>query len=191
MSMLRTPSPFRHDKLGSLRVPVVMPLVEVSIDDHGELDVLVDRTPYAASDTLRRADLQHLLEAVATDLRSPLRVQVNEADGTTFTDIITPSLTPPVTPPTASPVASSVASAKPVSASTPEVAACRTAGEVAGDGFLPHEDVAVAVVVAHQLASDTGAARLRLPPALLAAHPGLVVLVGQRSGTVVISGGGS
>ena len=47
----------------------------------------------------------------------------------------------------------------------------------------------MAVVVAHQVASTDGTARLRLPPALLEAHPGLVVLMGKRSGAVAVSGG--
>ncbi len=62
-------------------------------------------------------------------------------------------------------------------------------GEVTDDGLLPDEEVAVAVVVAHQVASTDGTARLRLPPALLESHPGLVVFVGKRSGTVMVSGG--
>ena len=62
-------------------------------------------------------------------------------------------------------------------------------GEVAGEGFLAGEEVVVAVVVAHQVASTDGTARLRLPPALLEAHPGLVVFMGKRSGTVAVSGG--
>lgn len=67
--------------------------------------------------------------------------------------------------------------------------AATSAGELSGDGFLPNEEVAVAVVVAHQVASTDGTARLRLPPALLEAHPGLVVFMGQESGTVIFSGG--
>ena len=60
-----------------------------------------------------------------------------------------------------------------------------------GDGrrVLPAEDVAVAVVVAHHRADTNGVARLRLPSALLAQRPGLVVLLGQTSGTVAVSGG--
>jgi hypothetical protein len=64
-----------------------------------------------------------------------------------------------------------------------------TIGEVSGGGFLAGEEVAVAVVVAHQVASTDGTARLRLPPALLEAHPGLLVFMGRKSGTVMVSAG--
>jgi hypothetical protein len=99
-------------------------------------------------------------------------VEVHEADGVTFTDIVTPSVPP----------------ARPLGRFK---AATTSVGEVTGDGFTPNEDVAVAVVVAHQVANNDGTTRLRLPPALLAAHPGLVVLMGQTSGTVTVSRGGA
>lgn len=42
------------------------------------------------------------------------------------------------------------------------------------------------VVIARQVADDDGTARLRLPPALLEAHP-RVVLLGRTSGVVALS----
>lgn len=169
MSLLHAAAPYRRDDRASLRVPVVMPLVEVSVNQEGCLDVLLEREPYAADGALRRADLEKVLADVAADLGTPVRVEVHEADGVTFTDIVTPS----------------VPAARPVGQFK---SATTSAGEVTGDGFAPNEEVAVAVVVAHQVANNDGTARLRLPPALLADH-GLVVLMGQTSGTVVVSGG--
>lgn len=169
MSLLHAAAPYRRDERASFRVPVVMPLVEVTVDQEGCLNVLLEREPYAADGALRRADLEKVLADVAADLGTPVRVEVHEADGATFTDILTPS----------------VPSARPVGRIK---AATTSVGEVTGDGFTPNEEVAVAVVVAHQVASNDGTARLRLPPALLAAHPGLVVLMGQTSG-VFVSGG--
>lgn len=170
MSLLHAAAPYRRDERASLRVPVVMPLVEVSVDQEGCLEVLLEREPYAADGALRRADLEKVLADVAADLGTPVRVEVHEADGVRFTDIVTPHV------PAARPVG-------PIESATTSV------GEVTGDGFAPNEEVAVAVVVAHQVANIDGTARLRLPPALLAAHPGLVVLMGQTSGTVMVSGG--
>ena len=169
VSMLRTAAPYRRDDRASLRVPVVMPLVEVTVDQEGYLNVLLEREPYAADGALQREDLEKLLDSIAADLGTPVRVEVHEADGVTFTDIVTPS----------APAARPVGQIRPATTSV---------GEVTGDGFIPDEEVAVAVVVAHQVAGNDGTARLRLPPALLAAHPGLVVLMGQASGTVVTSG---
>jgi hypothetical protein len=59
---------------------------------------------------------------------------------------------------------------------------------ISGDGFTAGEEVEVCVVVARQVASDDGSKQLRLPPALLACHPD-VVLVGRISGAVALSGG--
>jgi hypothetical protein len=64
-------------------------------------------------------------------------------------------------------------------------------GEIGGGGFFPDEEVAVAVVVAHQVAGSDGTARLRLPPALLAERPGVVFLLGRTSGTVAVNGAAS
>lgn len=168
MSMINPAAPYRRDDRQAVRVPVVMPLVEVYVDEKGFLTVKLGHEPYSADGSLTRDDLQRVLDEIAADLGTAVRVQVHEADGNTFTDIVTP----------ARPRQHMV---KPV----PEVTT--TIGDVTGGGFLAGEEVAVAVVVAHQVASTGGTARLRLPPALLEAHPGLVVFMGKRSGTVMVS----
>lgn len=169
MSLLQTRTPYRRDERASLRVPVVMPLVEVTVNQEGCLDVLLDREPYTADGALHRADLKTMVATVATDLGTPVRVEVHEVDGVMFTDIVTPY----------------VAVERP---DEPIKVAIASVGEVTGHGFIPNEEVAVTVVVAHQVASDEGTVRLRLPPALLAAHPGLVVLLGRTSGVVAVNG---
>jgi hypothetical protein len=170
VSMINSAAPYRRDDRSTMRVPVVMPLVEVTIDKEGFLAVLLDREPHSADGALKRDDLKQVLDDIAADLGTPIRVQVHEVDDSTFTDIVTPGR----------PKLRAVRPVRRVAASI---------GEVTGDGFLPNEDVAVAVVVAHQVASTDGTARLRLPPALLEAHPGLVILMGQKSGAVMVSGG--
>lgn len=170
MSILNTAAAYRHNDRNAIRVPVVMPLVEVDVNKSGCLTVTLDREPYSADGALTRDDLQRVLADIAADLGTPVRVEVREADESAFTDIVTPE----------HPKLRMVEPARQTTASI---------GEVAGDGFLPNEDVAVAVVVAHQVASTDGTARLRLPPALLEAHPGLVVFLGKKSGTVMVSGG--
>ena len=149
-----------------------MPLVEVTVEESGCLIVLLDREPYSADDALDRDDLSRVLNEIASDLGTPVRVEVREGDGSSFTDIVTPSSE----------------TGRPV---TKQPTVASTIGDVAGDGFIAGEDVAVAVVVAHQVANNDGTARLRLPAALLAAHPGLILLLGEKSGTVMVSGGGA
>jgi len=172
MSLLHAPAPYRRDQAAKLRVPVVLPLVVVRVNKDGLLDITVDREPYDTDGPLTREELHRLLDTIAGDLASPVKVEIHELDESVFTDFITLEPKRAVQP--AEPVRTSV------SAST---------GEVSGDGFLPDEEVAVAVVIAHQVANADGIARLRLPPALLAGRPGVVVLVGQSSGTIAVSGG--
>ena len=169
MSMLNPAAPYRRDDRATLRVPVVMPLVEVVVDVDGLLTVTLDREPYSADGALRREDLRRTLTDIAADLRTPIRVEVREADDSAFTDIITPKQLD----------AESAPAARRVLAS---------AFGISGDGFTAGEQVEVCVVVARQVAADDGSTQLRLPPALLASHPE-VVLVGRTSGAIALSGG--
>jgi hypothetical protein len=185
MSMLHTGAPYRRDDRQTIRVPVVMPLVEVDVDENGFLSVTLDHEPYSAQDSLTRDDLKRVVDDIADDLGTAVRVEVREADRSAFTDIVTPShRAVPETP-------SKPATVKPRPVEPEPVKLIRgittSAGEVTGDGFLPNEDVAGARIVAHQPTTTDGTARLRLPPALLEAHPGLVVFMGRESGTVLVS----
>lgn len=170
MSMINAAAAYRRDDRQGVRVPVVMPLVEVDVDNRGFLTITLDREPYSADGELTRDDLTRVLGDIATDLRTAVRVEVREADKSTFTDIMTPECPE-------------------LRVLKPAREAAGSIGEVAGDGFLPNEEVAIAVVVAHQVASTDGTARLRLPPSLLEAHPGLVLFIGKKSGAIMVSGG--
>lgn len=172
MSLLHAPAPYQRDQAAHLRVPVVLPLVVVRVNKDGLLDITVDREPYDTDGPRTRDELHRLLDTISGDLASPVKVEIHELDESVFTDFITLEPERPVQP------------RKPV-----RTRVSTSTGEVSGDGFLPDEEVAVAVVVAHQVANADGIARLRLPPALLAGRPGVVVLIGQSSGTIAVSGG--
>lgn len=182
--MINTAAPYRRDDRQAVRVPVVMPLVEVTIDEEGYLTVTLDREPYSADGAWQRDDLKRVLDDIAADLGTPVRVEVREADGSTFTDIVTPDR-PQLRVVEPAPVEKAPSVIRAVISGV----VGEGPGEVSGGGFFPNEEVAIAVVVAHQVAGIDGTARLRLPPALLEAHPGLVVLMGKKSGTVMVSGG--
>ena len=169
MSMINAAAPYRRDDRSMVRVPVVMPLVEVDVDKKGYLTVTLDREPYSADGSLTRDDLKRVLDDIAADLGTAVRVEVHESDKSTFTDIITPKQRDTERAPAARRVLAS-------------------AFGISGDGFTAGEEVEVCVVVARQVASDDGSTQLRLPPALLACHPD-VVLVGRISGAVALSGG--
>lgn len=171
MRMLNPAEPYRRDERSTIRVPVVMPLVEVTVDTDGYLAVTLDREPYSADQALQRDHLQRLVDGIASDLGTPVRVEVHEVDGSTFTDIVTPEPCPP-DPSTKQFQGKTLASAFGIS----------------GGGFTAGETVEVCVVVARRVADDEGTARLRLPPAVLADHPH-VVLIGRTSGAVAVSQG--
>ena len=152
--------------IDSPRVPVVLPLVEVAISQTGTAVVTVDGSPYDAPTPIERGGLAETFQTIA-DKHGPVRVYVTECDGAKFTDVVVPD------PPTAN------ASPKDPSASAPGIT---------GEGFLPDEVVDLAVIVASQKADSAGAARVRVPPALLAGGAGVVVLVGRMSGAVKVSG---
>jgi hypothetical protein len=180
--MLNTATPYRRDDRSTMRVPVVMPLVEVSVDGDGYLTVVLDREPYVADSTLRRDGLQGLLEGIAADLGTPIRVEVHEVNNTLYADIIIPTTpapdsasVPPLTVP-----------AKTATARALTGTALASAFGVSAEGFTAGEQVQVCLVVARQTADPNGTAQLRLPPALLTEHLE-VVLVGSTSGVVALS----
>ena len=126
----------------------------------GILAVDIDGRPYAPDRRLGRADLRSTIDGITSDLGTAVRVEVRESDGTTYADIVTPPEPAPA-------------------ADKPSPAA------LAGFGFRPGEDVALAYVVVRQPADSDGNASINLPPALLSSTRGGLVLLGLTSHTVV------
>lgn len=146
-----------------MKIPIVLSVVHVAIDADGVLAVDVDGVPLESEQTRTRGDLRAVIDEITSDLGAPVRVEIREADGSTFTDVATPPTTAPAVaeqPPTAPPPA------------------------LAGAGFQPGEEVALAYVVVRQNADAEGNASVNLPPALLAATRGGLVLLGMTSRTV-------
>lgn len=147
-----------------MKIPVVLATVRFDIDAEGRLTVSVDGHSHASDRTLSREDLHSVLHEVTANLGTAVRVEVHEADGTTYSDIETPAESP----------ARAAAEPEPETA-TPALA---------GGGFRPGEQVALAYVVARQEADANGNAAITLPPALLAASRHGLVLLGLTSLTV-------
>jgi hypothetical protein len=148
-----------------MKIPVVLRVVHVVIDADGVLEVNVDGTPHELGQRSTRGDLRAVIDQITADLGVPVRVEVREADGSTYADIATPPESPALT---------IAAEASP----TPPAPA------LAGGGFQPGEEVALAYVVVRQNADATGNASLNLPPALLAATRDGLFLLGMTSRTV-------
>jgi hypothetical protein len=147
-----------------MKVPVVLTTVRFDIDTEGRLKVSVDGQPHAEERALSRRDLRSVLHEITTSLDTAVRVEVHEADGTTYSDIETP------------------AEIAPAAVTKPEPEAATPA--LAGTGFLPGEQVALAYVVARQQADAYGNAAINLPPALLSTTRHGLMFLGLTSLTV-------
>jgi len=147
-----------------MKIPIVLPIVHVSIDGVGALAVEVDGTAYAVDRTLCRGDLRSVLDEITSSRQSAVRVEVLESDGTTYADI--------ATPPTGHPGAPAGTRGQP---SMPGIS---------GSGFRPGERVAIALVVLHQTADAAGNAIVNLPPSVLAGRRTGMVLFGLDSNAI-------
>ncbi|MPV35925.1 hypothetical protein [Georgenia subflava] len=180
----------RHDATGrKTSVPVVLPLVEATIEDSGHITVVVDGEAYLPRTPLSRANLRAQIAALAADRATPLRVHVREPGGGTFTDVVTPEDAALLSAPTAPAPAPESPSATSTGA---EAEPFQVTGEgpvvgLTGSGFLPGEHVAFAVIVLRQQADADGTAVLHLPGSLTNRKPGPFVLFGQTSGTLVLA----
>ncbi len=158
-------------------VPVSIPLVVLDVHADGTVAVTVDGKPLEPdpfAPPWRRSSFGQIIDRATNDRTTAARVEVRESDGTSFTDIITPRRRRAPQPKTKA--------EKP----TPLPAFFT----VEGDGFVPGEDVAVAVITGHTDAARTGAARALIDPARLTpdATGGVVevLLFGRISGTTII-----
>lgn len=158
-------------------VPVTLPHVVMDIAPDGRMTVTVDGTLYEPepfAPAWQREDFARVLDQLSSQHRSPLRVEVHEADGTTFTDIITPTTRrrpqpePAPTPPPSRRV-------------MPELVTLH------GEGFVPGEDVGIAIVIAHGDAAPDGTMHALLTTEQANASPTReIVLLGRVSGTLTI-----
>ncbi|KAB1643040.1 hypothetical protein [Gulosibacter chungangensis] len=162
------------------RSPVTLPLVVVTVERGGTLAVTVDGAPFAPeafAPAWRRSDFGRIMDRITDQRRTPVRVEVHESDGTSFTDIITPSPSRR-TRPEPEPAKTETAFDAPAA---PQLV------EVTAEGFIPGEDIGVAIIVTHTDASHTGRARALLEAAQFDASPtGEVVLIGRLSGNYEI-----
>lgn len=179
----------------AIRVPAVLPVITMTISADGTMTVAVDGTPFEPprfGAPWARASFAEVIDTVLLAHGSPVRVVVHEAHGTVFTDLITRPLQGSIAPSAPPQIrdAGSSAPVEPLAApaalidATPLVEPPRVVyGE---EGFLPGEEVALAIIVRHIKASADGSARALLEPGLCrVTAEGEVVLVGRISGTCV------
>lgn len=155
-------------------MPVQLRTVILDIHPDGSMTVTIDGTPHPPEDEglWSRASFPQIIDHASDDRAVPVRVEVHEADGTSFTELL------PARPPRR-PVATDPAPKRKKDKSAPPALV-----EVTGDGFVPGEDVACCVIISHTDATPDGAARALLDPKQVSGA-GEVVLIGRISGTVV------
>jgi hypothetical protein len=157
-------------------VPVVLPHVVMTVDSDGTMTVTVDDASYEPepfAPPWRRDAFAQVLDRLTEQRRSPVRVEVREADGTVFTDIITPGKRRRPQP--------ELDHAQPAPVVPSELVVLH------GEGFVPGEDVAIAVVIAHGDAAPDGTMRGLLTAEQAGTSPTReVILLGRVSGTLTI-----
>lgn len=148
-------------------VPPVLPqiIAEVVSAEHVVLTVNGKRLP---STPTRRDGLGPAIAELIARFASPTRVEVRELDGSVYADILTPSPT------------NSAAPDEPLMQARPELV------EFTADGFVPGEDVAIALVLRHTSAAGNGTARALLDRAEQATVTGELILLGRVSGTTTV-----
>ena len=154
-------------------MPVVLPLVVVTVTETGALDVTVDGDPLdapAPGQAWTRSRFGELLDTITDNRRITVRIEVHETDGSQFTDIIQAVRRPAPAEP------------EPTEAKPPKKKGKpRQQVEIQAEGFLPGEDIAVAVVRATVEADEHGQILLDRSDLRGAAE---VLLYGRASGTI-------
>ena len=165
-------------------VPVDLPNVVVTVAADGTLTAAVDGIahPQPSAGAWTRATFGPLMDEITKDRTVSVRVEVRECDGGVFTDIIHARKPAP---------RARAAEQEPVPGTRRgrRAAAPRAPRrmEVDGEGFVPGEDVAVAVIVRHTDAAGTGTARALVDlDDLPTGATGEVILFGRISGTTAI-----
>lgn len=164
--------------------PVVLPHAVITVTETGALDVSIDGTevPPSEGEAWTRSTFGLLLDALTRDRTITVRIEVHESDGAVFTDIIRARRRSTREPP------DTEAETEGGTRYTKSIKRRPDLVEVTGEGFVPGEDVAVAVIIAHADATSTGHARALLDRGHLRSLPsgggGEVVLFGRVSGTI-------
>lgn len=167
--------------------PVVLPHVVITVTETGVLDANVDGIGFSPpeGEVWTRSTLGDLLDAITQDRTVTVRIEVRESDGSVFTDIIRarrhPTPEPPETGTEDTRQGKHTRNKRKRGAQLVEATA---------EGFVPDEDIAVAVIISHTDATGTGSARALLDRGQLASllpdGAGEVVLFGRSSGTTHI-----
>ena len=156
-------------------VPATIPTVVLTVQPGGTVIVSMDGTvlPPPANTVWRRSSLPEIIDQATEHRTVAVWIEVRETDGSSFTDLI-PALGIPTPAPS-----------DPAPSRGPRRAKQPKLHEVRSEGFVPGEDVAIALVTGYTAATGDGLARTLIDAS---EHPEgcEIVLVGRISGTMAI-----
>lgn len=158
-----------------------LPLVQVHESDDGTSRVLLDGRLVVAGPIDRR-DLGRVLSVLA-DQHGSVRVELTDRTGRVFVDVLHP---PAGTRQPAPPEPDRPCPPEPAAAAAAEPSARPRLVETHGAGFVPGEDVQVAVIVGSSSAGPDGLARGLVDLTALPTPVRGVVLLGAVSGTLSV-----
>ncbi|MHA6750839.1 hypothetical protein ACX31A_08045 [Dermacoccus nishinomiyaensis] len=166
--------------------PVSVPLLLLTVHEDGAMTVIHDARlipPPTGQTAWERSQFGQIIDHTTDNRRLPVRVEVHEADGSTFTDILPATARPTTTPKDDS------QHEKPKYRGAPRRKTAAPIELNATEGFMAGEDVAVALIVSHTNALPDGSVRALIDPTLVEATGAReVILFGQVSGTTTIRG---
>ncbi|WP_193119425.1 hypothetical protein [Brachybacterium tyrofermentans] len=168
----RTQQPSVTPKPGVV-VPAVLPQILLEAVNADMLVVTVNGDRLAAT-PIRRDEITGTVTELVARLGSATRVEVRELDGSVHADILTPP-----TPESRSPFA-------PPDDHAPAPVTVPSLLEFTADGFVPGEDVAVALILRHSSAGPTGTVRALIDRGEQPSIRGEVILLGRISGTTSV-----
>ncbi len=154
-------------------VPAVLPQILLEAVNADTLIVTVNGDRLTAT-PIRRDEISKTVTELVARLASPTRVEVRELDGSIHADILTPPASEPRSP------------FAPPEDDAPALIAPPSLLEFTGDGFVPGEDVALALILRHSSAGPTGAARALVDRGEIPRVTGEVILLGRISGTTSV-----
>lgn len=165
-------------------VPVNLPNVIITVATDGTLSAVVDGVihPHPPAGAWTRTTFGPLMDEITKDRTVSVRVEVRECDGGVFTDIVHARKPAPTAVAAEHEPVPGTRRGRRASAPRP-----LRLVRVEGEGFVPGEDVAVAIIVGHTDAAVAGTARALVDfDELPHGSTGEVILFGRISGTTTI-----
>lgn len=162
---------------------MTLPHLVVDVGPTGTLTATLDDAPFPFPTNVpwTRSAFGDLLDAATGHRRTTMRIEVRESDGTTFTDII--QARKPA-PPSELVEAHGGNNSTVVEQGSMEQGAVELV-EITGAGFVPGEDVAIALIVTSTDATANGSVRAVLDSRQLG-QAGDAIVFGRISGTILV-----